>query len=60
MQDPTLLEFAWLELLEQNKAVTTEELAEVMYCLGIIDHLIVVPSLTIVPSTDDIWESRTS
>ncbi|KAA0047090.1 altered inheritance rate of mitochondria protein 25 [Cucumis melo var. makuwa] len=32
-QDPTLLEFAWLELLEQNKAVTTEELAEVMRSL---------------------------
>ncbi|XP_022143825.1 ribonuclease II, chloroplastic/mitochondrial [Momordica charantia] len=29
--DPTLLEFAWLELLEQNKAVTTEELAEMIF-----------------------------
>lgn len=29
LQDPTLLEFAWLELLEGNKSVTVEELAEV-------------------------------
>lgn len=29
MQDPTLLEFAWVELLEENKSVTAEELAEV-------------------------------
>lgn len=30
MQDPSLLEFAWIELLEKNKSVTVEELAEVM------------------------------
>lgn len=30
MQDPTLLEFAWVELLEKNKSVTAEELAEVL------------------------------
>lgn len=29
LQDPALLEFAWVELLEKNKSVTTEELAEV-------------------------------
>lgn len=29
VQDPTLLEFAWVELLEKNQSVTTEELAEV-------------------------------
>lgn len=28
-QDSTLLEFAWVELLENNKSVTVEELAEV-------------------------------
>lgn len=26
--DPSLLEFAWVELLEKNKSVTVEELAE--------------------------------
>lgn len=31
IQDPTLLEFAWVELLEKNKSVTAEELAEVLY-----------------------------
>lgn len=31
MQDPQLLEFAWIELLEKNKPVTPEELAEVLY-----------------------------
>lgn len=31
MQDPQLLEFAWVELLEKNKPVTPEELAEVPY-----------------------------
>lgn len=31
MQDPALLEFAWVELLEKNKSVTTEELAEVLF-----------------------------
>jgi hypothetical protein len=31
MQDPQLLEFAWMELLEKNKPVTPEELAEVLY-----------------------------
>lgn len=31
MQDPQLLEFAWIELLEKNKPVTPEELAEVPY-----------------------------
>jgi hypothetical protein len=30
MQDPSLLEFAWVELLEKNKSVTVEELAEVI------------------------------
>lgn len=34
VQDPTLLEFAWVELLERNKSVTTEELAEVLTFLG--------------------------
>ena len=29
LQDPSLLEFAWLELLEGNKSVTAGELAEV-------------------------------
>ncbi|KAK4773407.1 hypothetical protein SAY87_028426 [Trapa incisa] len=29
--DPTLLEFAWVELLEKNKSVTAEELAEIMF-----------------------------
>lgn len=34
MQDPTLLEIAWVELLEKNKSVIAEELAEVVYyCL---------------------------
>lgn len=31
MQDTQLLEFAWMELLEKNKPVTPEELAEVPY-----------------------------
>lgn len=31
MQDPALLEFAWVELLEKNKSVTPEELAEVFF-----------------------------
>ena len=31
MQDTQLLEFAWMELLEKNKSVTPEELAEVPY-----------------------------
>lgn len=31
MQDPQLIEFAWVELLEKNKPVTPEELAEVPY-----------------------------
>jgi hypothetical protein len=30
MQDPSLLEFAWSELLEKNKTVTVEEMAEVI------------------------------
>lgn len=30
MQDSSLLEFAWVELLEKNKSVTVEELAEVI------------------------------
>lgn len=30
MQDPSLLEFAWSELLEKNKSVTVEEMAEVI------------------------------
>ncbi|KAI6698297.1 hypothetical protein NL676_018416 [Syzygium grande] len=29
--DPTLLEFAWVELLEKNKSVTAEELAEIIF-----------------------------
>ncbi|KAK7846061.1 ribonuclease ii [Quercus suber] len=29
--DPALLEFAWVELLENNKSVTTEELAEMIF-----------------------------
>ncbi|KAK3016409.1 hypothetical protein RJ639_007056, partial [Escallonia herrerae] len=29
--DPTLLEFAWVELLETNKPVTAEELAEMIF-----------------------------
>ncbi|XP_024031231.1 ribonuclease II, chloroplastic/mitochondrial [Morus notabilis] len=29
--DPSLLEFAWVELLEKNKSVTTEELAEMIF-----------------------------
>ncbi|XP_077239005.1 ribonuclease II/R family protein [Tasmannia lanceolata] len=29
--DPTLLEYAWLELLEKSKSVTAEELAEIIY-----------------------------
>ncbi|KAM7265767.1 hypothetical protein ACFE04_003450 [Oxalis oulophora] len=29
--DPTLLEFAWLELLENNKSATPEELAEMVF-----------------------------
>ncbi|KAE8099382.1 hypothetical protein FH972_017367 [Carpinus fangiana] len=29
--DPALLEFAWVELLEKNKSVTTEELAEMIF-----------------------------
>jgi len=29
MQDPTLLELAWAELLENNKSATVEEFAEV-------------------------------
>ena len=28
VQDPALLEFAWVELIEKTKSVTTEELAE--------------------------------
>lgn len=31
MQDPSLLECAWIELLEKNKRVTVEELAEVYF-----------------------------
>ncbi|MQM16432.1 hypothetical protein Taro_049390, partial [Colocasia esculenta] len=29
--DPSILECAWIELLEKNKLVTTEELAEIVY-----------------------------
>ncbi|GFY82715.1 ribonuclease II/R family protein [Actinidia rufa] len=29
--DPSLLEFAWIELLEENKSVTVEELAEMIF-----------------------------
>lgn len=29
--DPTLLEFAWAELLEKNKSVTAEDLAEIIF-----------------------------
>ncbi|KAI5682407.1 hypothetical protein M9H77_03635 [Catharanthus roseus] len=29
--DPTLLEFAWIELLEKNKSITVQELAEMMF-----------------------------
>ena len=37
LQDPALLEFAWVELVEKNKSVTTEELAEVLYYCGPMD-----------------------
>ncbi|XP_042046100.1 ribonuclease II, chloroplastic/mitochondrial-like isoform X2 [Salvia splendens] len=29
--DPALLEFAWIELVEKNKSITVEELAEMMF-----------------------------
>ncbi|KAI3875734.1 hypothetical protein MKW92_030956 [Papaver armeniacum] len=29
--DPTLLEYAWMELLEKQKSVTAEEMAEIIY-----------------------------
>ncbi|KAJ0984005.1 hypothetical protein J5N97_002361 [Dioscorea zingiberensis] len=32
--DPSILEFAWEELLEKNKSVTAEELAEILYGIG--------------------------
>ncbi|XP_042476524.1 ribonuclease II, chloroplastic/mitochondrial isoform X2 [Macadamia integrifolia] len=35
--DPTLLEYAWMELLEKNKSVTPEELAEIIF--GSMDPL---------------------
>ncbi|XP_020535861.1 ribonuclease II, chloroplastic/mitochondrial isoform X2 [Jatropha curcas] len=35
--DPSLLEFAWVELLEKNKSVTPEELAEMIF--GIAEPL---------------------
>lgn len=35
VQDPALLEFAWVELVEKNKSVTAEELAEVWNSLGV-------------------------
>lgn len=35
MQDPSLLEFAWSELLEKNKSVTVEEMAEVITPSGL-------------------------
>ncbi|MQL98528.1 hypothetical protein Taro_031237 [Colocasia esculenta] len=31
VQDPSILECAWIELLEKNKLVTTEELAKIVY-----------------------------
>lgn len=40
-QDTTLLEFAWVELLESNKSVTAEELAEV-YPLSLTDYVLYV------------------
>lgn len=43
VQDPALLEFAWVELLERNQSVTAEELAEVLYfpndSICLIGHL---------------------
>lgn len=44
VQDSSLLEFAWIELLEKNKSVTPEELAEVLYlrisnfCYSFMSH----------------------
>ncbi|XP_043687973.1 ribonuclease II, chloroplastic/mitochondrial isoform X2 [Telopea speciosissima] len=35
--DPSLLEYAWMELLEKNKSVTPEELAEIIF--GSMDPL---------------------
>lgn len=43
LQDPTLLEFAWIELLDSNKSVTVEELAEVCVLEGDIGYFIVSP-----------------
>ncbi|KAF4377537.1 hypothetical protein F8388_025028 [Cannabis sativa] len=45
--DPALLEFAWVELLEKNKLVTTEELAEVQYYPSFMD-ISFSPSVTLV------------
>lgn len=55
MQDPALLEFAWVELLENNKSVTTEELAEVLnFYLGVqfLNHC---STMTIDYTADDFW-----
>lgn len=55
MQDPALLEFAWVELLESNKSVTTEELAEVLnFYLG-IQFLSHCSTMTIDYTADDFW-----
>lgn len=37
LQDFTLLEYAWMELLEKKKAVTTEELAEVVILVVLLN-----------------------
>lgn len=57
VQDPALLEFAWVELLEKNKRVKAEDLAEVLYFPSevYVIYYIVTPQMTIAHCTDDIW-----
>lgn len=55
MQDPALLEFAWVELLENNKSVTTEELAEVLNSYIGIQFLNHCSTMTIDYTADDFW-----
>ena len=45
VQDPALLEFAWIELVEKNKRVKVEELAEVLnfpsrLCINMLLYII--------------------
>ena len=55
VQDPTLLEIAWVELLEKNMLVTAEELAEVLYFHGELWTCLLTHLVILAYCADDFW-----